>query len=54
MITGVVVRLDKATYIACDVRLASERVSISEYVRIDQRFPRVARAPAPGLDQDPV
>ena len=38
--TGVVGRLDKATYIACDVRLASERVSNSERVRINQRFPR--------------
>ena len=36
---GVVGRLDKVTCIACDVRLASERVSVSEPVRIDQRSP---------------
>jgi hypothetical protein len=36
---GVVGRLDKVTCIACGVRLASDRVSVSEPVRIDQRFP---------------
>ncbi len=45
-ITGVVGRLDKVTNIACDARLASERVPNSEPVRIDQRYPRGQVTPA--------